>query len=93
MPERLTANPPLRSISCAPFIRLFSQTCGYPLTHALAGLVRLVATPCHAAPGCDGPRYRSLLIVAAESRAETLDGLRSMRCAFNDTDSSPAAMS
>lgn len=86
VPERLTANPPLPEHWLRSDL-LFSQTCGYPLTHALAGLVRLVATPCHAAPGCDGPRYRSLLIVAAESRAETLDELRGMRCAFNDTDS------
>ncbi|NIR61538.1 MAG: hypothetical protein GWO02_19625, partial [Gammaproteobacteria bacterium] len=42
---------------------LLSQTCGYPLTHALAGVVELVATPAYAAQGCRGPEYASLLIV------------------------------
>ena len=41
---------------------LFSQTCGLPYTRHLAEDVNLVATPCYAAPGCDGPRYRSLLL-------------------------------
>lgn len=66
---------------------LFSQTCGYPLTHALAGRVQLVATPCYAAPGCDGPRYRSALVVSAESGAQSLDDLRGARCAINARES------
>ena len=53
---------------------LFSQTCGYPLTHAYAGKLALLATPCYRAKGCDGPNYRSGIIVAKGSRlAQTLD--------------------
>jgi hypothetical protein len=32
---------------------LLSQTCGYPLRYVLKDHVRLVATPCYAAPGCE----------------------------------------
>jgi len=66
---------------------LFSQTCGYPLTHELAGRVRLLCTPCHAAPGCEGPRYRSVLIARTDRTAESLADLRGAVCAFNSTDS------
>jgi len=66
---------------------LFSQTCGYPLTHALAGRVQLLCTPCYAAPGCDGPRYRSVLVVAADSDTRSLADLRGARCAINASDS------
>ena len=66
---------------------LFSQTCGYPLTHALAGRVELVATPCYRADGCEGPNYCSFLIVGAESRARAIGDLRGLRCAINGLDS------
>ena len=36
-------------------------------TRTLAEDVNLVATPCCAAPGCDGPRYRSLLLAGEMS--------------------------
>ena len=42
---------------------LISQTCGYPLTHALAGQVRVVATPAYGVEGCDGAAYRSVFVV------------------------------
>ena len=41
---------------------LFSQTCGYPLTHRYRGRLQLVATPQYRAPGCDGANYRSLIM-------------------------------
>jgi len=66
---------------------LFSQTCGYPLTHALAGRVELVATPCYRAEGCDGPGYCSFVIVAADSSARAIEDLRGQRCAINSLDS------
>lgn len=66
---------------------LLGQTCGYPLTHALAGRVQYVATPCYAAPGCDGPYYRSAVIVGADSGAGDLAALRGTVCAVNATDS------
>jgi ABC-type phosphate/phosphonate transport system substrate-binding protein len=65
---------------------LLAQTCGYPLTHGLAGKVRPVAVPCYAAPGCTGPFYCSLLVVRTGS-ARTLGELRGARAAFNTRDS------
>lgn len=66
---------------------LFSQTCGYPLTHALAGRVTPVCTPYYAAAGCNGARYSSVLVVAAGSRARDLAQLRGGICAINARDS------
>ncbi len=63
---------------------LFSQTCGYPLTHALAGTVRPLGTPCYTADGCRGPYYRSVCVVAASSTARDLADMRNARCAAND---------
>ncbi|MEM8596819.1 MAG: phosphate ABC transporter substrate-binding protein, partial [Pseudomonadota bacterium] len=51
---------------------LFAQTCGYPLTSALAGLVRLVAVPVYAAEGCEGPTYRSAIVVHHDDPATDL---------------------
>jgi ABC-type phosphate/phosphonate transport system substrate-binding protein len=62
---------------------LFSQTCGYPLTHALKGLVRLVATPVYAAEGCRGADYRSVFIVRADETAPDLEAMRGRRVAVN----------
>lgn len=66
---------------------LFSQTCGYPLTHALAGQVVPLCTPAYAAPGCDGAWYASALVVRADSDAVKLADLRGGTCAFNAPDS------
>jgi ABC-type phosphate/phosphonate transport system substrate-binding protein len=66
---------------------LFSQTCGYPLTHELAGRVELVATPCYRAEGCEGPSYCSFVVVAADSPARDIEDLRGRRCAINGLDS------
>ena len=66
---------------------LLSQSCGYPAAGALRGALRIVATPHYAAPGCDGPRYSSVVVVRASSRAATLGDLRGTVCAFNARDS------
>ena len=66
---------------------LLSQSCGYPVATALRDVVRVVATPHYAAIGCDGPRYRSAVVVRASSRAASLDDLRGTVCAFNAGDS------
>ncbi len=62
---------------------LLSQTCGYPLTHELAGVVELVATPSYAADGCRGPEYCSLVVVAEDSPAADLRDLRGAVCAYS----------
>lgn len=65
---------------------LLAQTCGYPLTHRLTGRVRLVAVPCYAAPGCDGPHYCGVILVRREA-ATTLAEMRGARAAYNSRDS------
>ncbi len=64
---------------------LFAQACGYPLTHAFAHRLQVVATPCYDAPGCNGAWYRSFLVVRADSRAEALQDLFGGVAAINDT--------
>ncbi|WP_366556529.1 phosphate/phosphite/phosphonate ABC transporter substrate-binding protein [Aquibaculum sediminis] len=61
-----------------------TQTCGYPLTNALAGRVRYVATPCYDAPGCEGAWYRSAILVCADARITGLADLKGHRAALND---------
>ena len=66
---------------------LISQSCGYPVATALRSVLRVVATPHYAAPGCDGHRYSSAIVVSASSRAADLGGLRGAACAYNARDS------
>ena len=66
---------------------VLSQTCGYPYHTRLRGRVQLVATPVYRAPGCEGARYRSVLVVRADEPAQDLSGLRGCRVAYNSTGS------
>ncbi|KVH05826.1 MULTISPECIES: phosphate/phosphite/phosphonate ABC transporter substrate-binding protein [Burkholderia] len=70
---------------------LLSQTCGYPYRMlGLRDVVRLIATPVFDADGCDGARYRSVLVVSARVHAggaTTLAACRGLRAAFNGEDS------
>ncbi len=66
---------------------LFSQTCGRPYTQRLASDVRLVATPCYTASGCEGPRYRSLLLSRETSSKPDLADLCDAKIAVNSFDS------
>jgi ABC-type phosphate/phosphonate transport system substrate-binding protein len=66
---------------------LLGQGCEYPLATSFAGGVKVVATPCYAAPGCEGSSYRSAIVVRAQDSAETLAGFRSRRCVINESDS------
>ena len=66
---------------------LLSQTCGYPLTHALQGQVQLVGCFRYAAPGCEGIDCRSVLIARDEHAHLKLDSFRHLRVAFNSADS------
>jgi ABC-type phosphate/phosphonate transport system substrate-binding protein len=63
---------------------LFSQTCGYPFTHALRGQVKLVATPHYAADGCEGPNYCSILFAR---EVKPLEAFRGATAAYNGADS------
>jgi len=66
---------------------LFSQTCGYPLTHLLDQRVALVATPTYDAPGCDGVFYRSMIVVRDDLDATSLEDLHQCDVAINSWDS------
>jgi ABC-type phosphate/phosphonate transport system substrate-binding protein len=86
VPQSLDRRQPYQEVWLQPDL-LFSQTCGYPLMHALAGRVALVATPHYRTEECDGPTYRSVVVVAADSKARTIADLRGTRCAVNGLDS------
>ncbi|WP_175896816.1 phosphate/phosphite/phosphonate ABC transporter substrate-binding protein [Burkholderia pseudomultivorans] len=70
---------------------LLSQTCGFP--YRMLGLrddVHLIATPAFDAQGCDGARYRSMLVVSARVHAggaTTLAACRGLRAGYNGDDS------
>jgi ABC-type phosphate/phosphonate transport system substrate-binding protein len=66
---------------------IFSQTCGYPLTHELKGKVRLLATPHYAAAGCEGATYVSQTVVRADDPATSIADLKGRRAAYNDRQS------
>src|SRR5262249_11665982 len=75
LPERLA-----RTVSPAEAWRhyglLLGQSCGYPAMTAFRDDLRILATPLYAAPGCEGPRHCSFIVVAAESAAARLSDLR-----------------
>ena len=64
---------------------LFSQTCGYPLTHAYKDALRLVATPVYDAPGCNGTDYVSLIVVREADPVRQLSELRGRTAAITHT--------
>lgn len=70
---------------------LLSQTCGFP--YRMLGLehdVHLIATPQFDAPGCEGARYRSVLVVSEQAwrnGATSLEACRGLRAACNSADS------
>lgn len=66
---------------------LLAQTCGYPLTHELAGVVRLVATPAYDAEGCHGVDYCSFILVSEDNGATGLEDLRGSVCTYNGRNS------
>ena len=86
VPDSLDRETSIPDAMCAPDL-LLGQTCGYPLTHELAGKVELVATPCYRAPACDGSNYSSCVVVHADNPAKDIAGLAGARCAVNGTNS------
>ena len=66
---------------------LLSQTCGYPLTHALQGKVQLLGCFRYAVPACEGMDCRSVLIARDEHAHLKLEDFRDQRAAFNSVDS------
>lgn len=66
---------------------LFGQMCGYPLVRLHGNRPKLIATPCYDAPGCEGPDYSSVIVVHADSRAESMEDLRGQIAAISGLDS------
>ncbi|WP_312212901.1 PhnD/SsuA/transferrin family substrate-binding protein [Pseudescherichia sp.] len=65
---------------------LLSQACGYPLVTRLTE-VQTVGCFHYSAPGCEGIRYRSLLVVRQSDRHKTLADFRGSRAVCNAPDS------
>ena len=86
LPDAMAWPPDLHAHWRAPDL-LLSQTCGYPLTHALQGQVQLLGCFRYAAPGCEGIYCRSVLIARKESAHLALEDFRNQRVAFNSSDS------
>ena len=86
VPETLTWPDDYHGHWRAPAL-LFSQTCGYPFVNVLGAAVRLVATPCYDAPGCEGPRYGAHVVVPENASAQSIADLRDCRVAVNGTGS------
>jgi ABC-type phosphate/phosphonate transport system substrate-binding protein len=82
-PERLTRGGAPEAAWTHPDL-LLAQTCGYPFATSLQNRVALIATPRYGALGCDGPFYRSAVVVRADAPATSLADLRGARCAVND---------
>ena len=60
-----------------------SQACGYDVVLPFADRLQLVATPRYSLDGCDGPRYRSFVVVRERLGATAIVDLRGARCAIN----------
>jgi ABC-type phosphate/phosphonate transport system substrate-binding protein len=86
VPERLDREIAMDTLWRSPEL-LFSQTCGYPLTHAYQGCLRVIATPIYAADDCSGPDYCSLIFVREDDPAAALGDLRGRTVAVNNPDS------
>ncbi|MEI6572466.1 MAG: PhnD/SsuA/transferrin family substrate-binding protein [Alphaproteobacteria bacterium] len=66
---------------------LFSQTCGYPLTHGHCGDASLVATPVYDAAEVEGAHYGSAIIVSRDSPIQALLDAKNHSAAINGYDS------
>ena len=84
--ERLDRERSLEQIWDDPDL-LLAQTCGFPFATRWQGRLRYVVTPMYDAPGCEGPSYRSVLIVRRDSSARTLADLRGAIVAINEPSS------
>ena len=83
VPDRLEAPVDYEGHWLSPDL-FFSQTCGYPLRHALRDRVSYVATPSYNVEGCGRGTYRSVILVNERSAAQTLADLRGKTATFND---------
>ncbi len=62
---------------------IFGQTCGFPLMHELKDHVQIVATPHYRSDYCEGPYYRSVILVRASEHHPDLQSLAGSCVAVN----------
>jgi ABC-type phosphate/phosphonate transport system substrate-binding protein len=74
---------PYEEAWCEPGL-VFSQTCGFPLTHQFRNVLHYIATPHYAVEGCEGPAYSSFVFAREPS---ALADFRGTRAAVNTPDS------
>ena len=86
IPADLTQVSDLQSLWSDPDL-LFSQTCGYPLTHGLCGDATLIATPIYDLAEVEGTHYGSAIIVSRDSPIQTLMDANNHVAAINGYDS------
>lgn len=86
VPDRLVRGGPPEAVWTHPAL-LLSQTCGLPLARRFHRKLQVVATPCYAAEGCDGPTYSSAILVRDDSGIHSPEDLRGRVAAYNSTDS------
>jgi ABC-type phosphate/phosphonate transport system substrate-binding protein len=94
LPELATAHAALlaaleREVALATGVEgaLFTQVCGYPLVGAERGRYAVLAAPCYALPGCEGPTHRAFIVVRTDAPYHSLEDLRGAVFAFNDRNS------
>lgn len=81
-PDALERERPIDEVWRDPAL-IASQTCGAPYVQKLGDAVQLVATPCYAAEGCDGPTYVSWIVCRDDGAARDLDDIADSRVAVN----------
>ena len=86
VPDRLQRGGDVRAIWASPQL-LFAQTCGFPLMHEFDGRLALIATPRYAVGGCEGPTYRSRIVVRSDDPRERFADFRGAVAAINSEDS------
>ncbi len=86
VPDTLTRSDTLRDVWDDPGL-LVGQGCGYPFTHAYADRWQYLATPIYAVPGCEGPAYRSWLVVGEGASIRCVEDLAGGTAAVNAADS------
>lgn len=62
---------------------LLGQACGYDVYCSNAHGLQVVGVPDYGVPGCEGTRYRSFVIVRADSRFDSLADLEGAHCVIN----------
>jgi ABC-type phosphate/phosphonate transport system substrate-binding protein len=86
VPDQLDRRSSIEALWGAPDLVL-AQTCGYQLMGEWAGRLEYLATPCYAAPGCEGASYCSWIVTSATYPGGSLEDLRGARCVINSRSS------